>query len=60
MKELYFVRVLGDSESHFDEYYSEEEVKVIEDFFNDMSRHGVASYDVPLVEFYKRNIKEDF
>lgn len=60
MKELYKVTVLGDSASYFEEYYSEEEIEVIEGFFNDMSRHGVASYDVPLVEFYKKHIKERF
>lgn len=60
MKELYSVSVFGDSASYFSEYYSEEEVKVIEKFFDDMSKYGVASYDIPLVEFYKRDIKEDF
>ena len=53
MKELYLVNVLGESESHFEEHYSEEEIKVIEKFFNDMSRHDVASYDIPLIEFEK-------
>jgi hypothetical protein len=54
MKELYLVTILGDSASYFEEYYSEEEIKVIEKFFNDMDKHHVASYDNPLVQFDKR------
>jgi hypothetical protein len=55
MKKLYFVDVFGDSESHFAEYYTEEEVAIIKKFFDDMSNHGVASYDIPYIEFTKRS-----
>lgn len=51
MKKLYSVSVFGESESCFEEYYTEEEIRVIEKFFNDMSKHDVAIYDIPLVEF---------
>lgn len=53
MKKLYRVNIFGDSESHFEEYYSDEEIETIMKFFNDMDKHDVASYDVPLVEFEK-------
>ena len=55
MKELYLVSVYNDSFSSFEEYYSEEEIKTIEKFFEDMCKHGVASYDYPDVEFEKKN-----
>ena len=51
MKKLYFVTVYGDSESIFKEYYTEEEIDIINKFFNDMDKHGVASYDMPAIEF---------
>lgn len=51
MKKFYSVRVFGESESYFMEYYTEEEIAIIEKFFNDMIKYDVASYDVPLVEF---------
>lgn len=54
MKELYLVSVYGDSFSSFEEYYSEEEIKTIDKFFNDMGEHNVATYDYPLVEFEKK------
>lgn len=53
MKELYLVNVLGESESRFEEYYSEEEIKTIFKFIHDMDIHDVPSYDVPLIEFEK-------
>lgn len=54
MKQLYSVGVYGDSMSDFEEYYSEEEIEIISKFFDDMMKHGVASYDIPLVEFEKK------
>lgn len=51
MKKLYSITVTNESESCFDEYYTEEEIRTIEKFFNDMEKHDVASYDIPLVEF---------
>lgn len=54
MKELYKVTVFGDSESRFEEYYSNEEIKTITKFVNDMYEHGVASYDIPYFEFEKK------
>lgn len=51
MKKLYLVSIFGDSESHFEEYYNEEEIKVIEKFINDMIKNDVPSYDYPLIEF---------
>ena len=51
MKYIYTVTVYGDSVSHFEEQYSEEEIKIIEKFFNDMSKYDVPHYDVPLIEF---------
>lgn len=53
MKELYKVSVFGDSESHFEEQYTKEEIDVIMKFFVDMDKHYVASYDVPYVRFEK-------
>ena len=52
-KEKYKVRVLGESESCFEELYTEEEIKTIEKFMNDMDKHKVASYDCPVIEFTK-------
>ena len=60
MKELYFITVLGESYSNFEEYYSKEEIEIINKFFDDMSKHGVASYDIPCVEFEKRQWKNGF
>lgn len=54
MKELYLVSVYGDSFSSFEESYSEEEIKVIEKFFDDLGKHNVASYDYPDIEFEKK------
>lgn len=51
MKKLYSVYVANASETSFEEYYSEEEVKTILKFFKDLSKHEVPSYDIPLVEF---------
>ena len=51
MKKLYSVNVCNGSESNFEEYYTEEEVKIILKFFKDMGKHDVPSYDYPLVEF---------
>lgn len=51
MKKLYSVSVYNESESNFEEYYTEEEVKTILKFFKDLSKHEVPSYDFPLVEF---------
>ena len=51
MNELYLISVLGESSSKFKEYYSEEEIAIIEKFFDDMDKHGVPNYDIPLVEF---------
>lgn len=56
MKELYNVRVYNDSESFFKESYSEDEIKVIMKFFNDMSKHKVARYDFPAIEFEKDGV----
>lgn len=53
MKELYLVTVFGKSASYFEEYYSEEEVKVIEGFLDDMKKRGVARCDVPHIEISK-------
>ena len=55
MKELYFVQVFVGSESHFEEYYSEKEIEIIMKFFADIKKHDVASYDIPLIEFRKKN-----
>ena len=52
-KEKYKVRVLGESESYFEELYTEEEIKTIEKFMNDMDKHKVTSYDCPVIEFTK-------
>ena len=54
MKELYLVSVYGDSFSSFEEYYSEDEIKIIKKFFNDMGERGVANYDYPLIEFERK------
>ena len=53
MKELYLVHVLGESESYFEEHYSEEEIKTILKFIYDMDTHDGPSYDVPCIEFEK-------
>lgn len=53
MKELYLVHVFGESESHFEEYYSEEEIKTIFKFVHDMDMHDVPSYEMPCIEFEK-------
>lgn len=53
MKELYSVCVYGDSYSCFEEYYSEEEVEIIQKFIVDMSKNGVANWDVPCISFEK-------
>lgn len=53
MKEVYKVTVLGESYSMFEEYYSEEEIKTINKFMNDMSNHNVPNYDIPCIEFEK-------
>lgn len=54
MKELYVVSVYGDSFHSFEKCYTEKEVETILKFLDDMSENGVASYDVPLVEFEKK------
>lgn len=54
MKHVYIVHVYGDSHSKFEERYTEEEIQVIEKFFNDMDKHEVASYDIPAIEFEKK------
>lgn len=51
MKKLYFVTVYGDSQSIFKEYYTEEELNIINRFFDDMIKHRVASYDIPAIQF---------
>ena len=56
-KEKYKVRVFGESESCFEELYTEEEIKTIEKFMNDMDKHKVASYDCPVVAFTKMEEK---
>ena len=53
MKELYHVTVLGESYSDFSEYYSKEEIETIKKFVNDMSKHDVARWDIPCIEFKK-------
>ena len=53
MKELYCVKILGESYSEFKEYYSKEEIETIEKFLDDTSKHHVPSYDIPCVEFEK-------
>ena len=52
-KEKYKVQVFGESESCFEELYTEEEIKTIEKFMNDMDKHKVPSYDYPAIEFTK-------
>ena len=51
IKKLYSVNVYNESESNFEEYYTEEEVKTILKFFKDLSKYEVPSYDFPFVEF---------
>lgn len=54
MKELYRVKVLGESYSEFKEYYSEEEIEIIQKFLlYDTSKHNVPNYDIPCIEFEK-------
>ena len=54
MKELYLVKVYGDSYSEYEEYFDEKEIEIIQKFLNGMDEHDVATYDVPLVEFEKK------
>lgn len=54
MKEVYKVTVLGESYSDFEEYYTKEEIEIINKFIDDMKKHDVARYDIPCVEFEKR------
>ena len=56
-KEKYKVQVFGESKSCFEELYTEEEIKTIEKFMNDMEKHNVASYYYPAVEFTKMEEK---
>ena len=56
-KEKYKVQVFGESKSCFEELYTEEEIKTIEKFMNDMEKHNVASYDYPAIEFTKMEEK---
>ena len=53
MKELYRVKVLGESYSEFKEYYSEEEIEIIQKFLDDTYKHHVPNYDIPCIEFEK-------
>ena len=53
MKELYKVHVYGESESHFEGYYSKEEIDTIMKFLVDLENHDVAHYDIPSIEFEK-------
>lgn len=51
MKKLYSVSVYNESESIFEEYYTEEEIQAILKFFKDMRKHEVPLYDFPVIEF---------
>lgn len=53
-KKCYKVTVFNESESKFEEYYTEEEVRIIQKFFEDMSKHNVAHYDIHEVQFEKK------
>lgn len=53
MKELYKVHVYGESEHHFEEYYSEEEIDTIMKFLVGLEKHNVPHYDSLLIEFEK-------
>lgn len=54
MKELYLVKVYGDSYSEYEEYFDEKEIEVIQKFFDTMDSSKVASYDIPCIEFEKK------
>ena len=58
MKKLYRVTVYGDSKSTFKEHYTEEEIDIINKFFNDMDKHGVAAYDIPSIEIEEITVAE--